>query len=111
VRTNLERILSALHDASPESEMILLTVENPYVVVPGLGAVSTQAVQALNTTLSGVATAHGVRIADGYTPLSTPTEICTLTFMCTQQDIHPNDAGYAALTQAVWAASGYERLG
>jgi lysophospholipase L1-like esterase len=111
VRTNVDSILSALHDASPSSEIILLTVENPYVVVPGLGDVSAQVVQALNATLANVANAHDVRVADGYTPLSTPAEICALTFMCAQGDIHPNDAGYAVLGQAVWAASGYDRLG
>jgi lysophospholipase L1-like esterase len=31
--------------------------------------------------------------------------------MCAQGDIHPNDAGYAVLARAVWAASGYDRLG
>lgn len=111
VRTNVDSTLNALHEASPSSEIILLTVENPYVVVPGLGDVSAQVVQALNATLTSVASAHDVRVADGYTPLSTPAEICALTFMCAQGDIHPNDAGYAVLARAVWAASGYDRLG
>jgi lysophospholipase L1-like esterase len=108
VRTNLDEILDTLNDASSSSEIILLTADNPFVVV--VGEPSSQVVQALNATLTGVAHAHGVRVADGYTALSTPAEICALTFMCTQGDIHPTDAGYAVLADAVWTASGYEQL-
>ena len=33
--------------------------------------------------------------------------ICTLTFICSRDDVHPTDAGYRASAAAVWAASGY----
>jgi lysophospholipase L1-like esterase len=108
VQTNLDRILVALASESPSSEIILLTVGNPFVVA--VGEPSTQVVQALNATLTVVARSHGVRVADGYTPFSTPADICALTFMCSQGDIHPTDAGYAVLAKAVWAASGFDRL-
>ncbi len=109
VGANLTEILTALHAASPKSEIILLTIDNPYVVsIPA----STAIVQALNVTLTGVANAHGARVADGYTPISTPTEVCALTLVCIAplHDIHPNDAGYKVLAQALWAASGYDHL-
>lgn len=49
-------------------------------------------------------------MADGFSPV-TPATVCVLTLICTpQQDIHPSDAGYAMLAQALWAASGYDRL-
>lgn len=108
VRANVDHILSELRAESPSSEIILLTTFNPYIVV--VGAPSASIVQALNATEASVAAEHRVRVADGYTPLSTPAEICALTFMCTQGDIHPNDAGYAVMANALWAASGYAAL-
>jgi lysophospholipase L1-like esterase len=34
--------------------------------------------------------------------------VCTLTFICSKDDVHPTNAGYRAIAAAVWAASGYE---
>jgi hypothetical protein len=59
----------------------------------------------LNAMVAGVASAHGAVLADGISPV-TPATICTLTSVCTPPlyDIHPTDAGYAVLAQALWAA-------
>ena len=41
----------------------------------------------------------------------TPGAICRLTLYCTpEQDIHASDAGYAAIADAFWTASGYGQL-
>jgi len=59
----------------------------------------------MNAMLAGVATAHGAILADGVSPV-TASNICALTFVCSAplHDIHPTDAGYAVLAQALWAA-------
>jgi hypothetical protein len=36
--------------------------------------------------------------------------ICALTPLCSEGDGHPSDAGYRALADVVWAASGYARF-
>ncbi|MGN6675557.1 MAG: SGNH/GDSL hydrolase family protein [Thermomicrobiales bacterium] len=107
VRANLSTTLAALHNAAPSSEIIVLQPYDPYIaLIPAL----TPGVQALNATLAAVATAAQARVADGFSAV-TPATVCTLTLICTpQHDIHPSDAGYAMLAQALWAASGYDRL-
>jgi hypothetical protein len=35
--------------------------------------------------------------------------ICALTFICSEGDAHPTDAGYRAIAAAVWDASGYAK--
>jgi lysophospholipase L1-like esterase len=105
VRANLSAALAEIHAAAPYSEIIVLQPYNPYVaLIPAL----TPGVQALNATLAAVATAARARVADGFSPV-TPATVCVLTLICTpQQDIHPSDAGYQMLAQALWAASGYD---
>jgi lysophospholipase L1-like esterase len=107
VRANLSTTLAALHDAAPSSEIIVLQPYDPYIaLIPAL----TPGVLALNATLADVATTARVRVADGFSAV-TPATACILTLICTpQHDIHPSDAGYAMLAQALWAASGYDRL-
>jgi lysophospholipase L1-like esterase len=105
--TNLGTILAALRAASPSSEIIVLLPYNPYALeLPPSAAV----VGALNATLADVATRYDARVADPTSTFNVAT--CSLTLMCTpQHDIHPSDVGYAQLAAALWAASGYDRLG
>jgi hypothetical protein len=103
--TNLNQILTAIQAAAPGSEIILLSQYDPYVVaIPE----SVPAFQSLNSGLGTVARAHGVRIADGSSAF-TATSLCSLTLFCVAEhpDIHPSDAGYQALAQAVWSASSF----
>ena len=105
---NLDQVLTALHEASPRSEIVVLTQYNPYVAIlpPSIPAFA-----AMNQVLAAVTTAHGARVADGVSPF-TPETICSLSFICTPPlfDVHPTDAGYSALGQAVWTASGFGRV-
>jgi len=72
---------------------------------------------ALNNAESTAAATVGARFANPF-PVFNPhgdeaaetTAICTLTLVCTQHDSHPSDAGYRALADLVWSASGYHRL-
>lgn len=103
--TNLNQILTSIQTAAPSSEIILLSQYDPYVVaIPE----SVPAFQSLNSGLGTVARAHGVRIADGSSAF-TATSLCSLTLFCVAEhpDIHPSDAGYQALAQAVWSASSF----
>ncbi|MGN6755284.1 MAG: hypothetical protein ACTHMJ_02725, partial [Thermomicrobiales bacterium] len=87
--------------------IIVLQPYDPFVaIIPQ----TLPALQALDAALADAATAARARVADGFSAV-TPATVCTLTLICTpQHDIHPSDAGYAMLAQALWAASGYDRL-
>jgi lysophospholipase L1-like esterase len=100
--TNEDEILSALQAASPSSQILVLQEFDPYMVaIPASIPLFAQ----MNAMLADVATAHGAVLADGISPV-TPSNICALTFVCLAplHDIHPTDAGYAVLAQALWAA-------
>ena len=43
------------------------------------------------------------------TPPASEARVCTLTYICRKDDIHPTDAGYRAIAAAVWTASGFGR--
>jgi lysophospholipase L1-like esterase len=99
---NADEILSALQAASPSSQILVLQEFDPYMVaIPASIPLFGQ----MNAMLASVATAHGALLADGVSPVS-PSNLCTLTFVCVPplHDIHPTDAGYAVLAQALWAA-------
>lgn len=101
-QANANLILSALRAASPSSQILVLQEFDPYMTaIPASVPLFAQ----MNEMLASVATAHGAILADGVTPV-TPSNLCTLTFVCVPPlfDIHPTDAGYAVLAQALWAA-------
>jgi hypothetical protein len=100
-RANAGQILSALRAASPSSQILVLQeFYADMLLLPAGVPLFAQ----MNAMLASVATAHGAVLADGVSP-ATPANICTLTFVCTPlHDIHPTDAGYAVLAQALWAA-------
>jgi len=72
-------------------------------------------VAALNTEIAKAATPVAAKVADVAGAFATTTttgspqptnvkRICAWTWMCQRQDIHANDAGYAAMARAVLAA-------
>ncbi|MDB5074890.1 MAG: hypothetical protein JWO42_1069 [Chloroflexi bacterium] len=97
-----DQILTALQAASPSSQILVLQEFDPLMLALPQ---SVAPFQQMNAILATVATAHGVVLADGITPF-TPANLCTLTAVCTPPlyDIHPTDAGYLVLAQALWAA-------
>lgn len=109
---NLAKIIGALRQASPNSEIILMNFYNPYGAVDA--STNTLAV-GVNKALAALAAATGVRVADNLTPFNLtppqPQRVCQLTLFCTSlHDIHPSDAGYVQLAQDAWDASGYAAL-
>jgi lysophospholipase L1-like esterase len=111
VRRNLGLVLTALADASPESELILIAYYNPFALND---PATTAVVQSLNDVVAEVADTHRARIADAFATINAgpqPETLCSLTLMCAPfADLHPSDAGYAAIAEQVWAATGYDRL-
>jgi lysophospholipase L1-like esterase len=110
---NLAVTLGALRVAAPQAQIIVLTPYNPaYVITPASDPLLTVS----NRVIGAVALAGRARVADGFRAINLAlpgrelASVCTFTLMCSQSDIHPSDAGYLRLADALWAASGYARL-
>ncbi len=116
---NVPRILTTLVTAAkPGTRIIVLTYPNPYSV--GTNSVIEQrtnaAVQGLNTIImGGVTAAQSVATARGVTlttvdifPLFAGRAGTLTHILDTEPDIHPTDAGYRVIADAV--ASAYRRL-
>lgn len=121
VKTNLPTILQQLHAAAPNAKIIVLNYYNPFLAEYLLGAKG-QAIAKASETL---ATAFNGEIADAAKTINAPVvdiakaflsnadtpmvttsygslptnvaRICTWTWMCSKQNIHPNDAGYTLM--------------
>ena len=108
-RVRLLSVLSEIRSVSPESEIIVVGAINPNV---GAFEFSDPLFQALNEAQGAAAAAVGGWFADPF-PVFNPqgdvnvetATICALTFVCTNGDTHPNDAGYRALAEVVLTAS------
>ncbi len=59
-----------------------------------------------------VAAEASVKVADSYTAITVSGKTCDYTFLCddTLPDLHPNDAGYALISNLIFHAAGYDRL-
>jgi lysophospholipase L1-like esterase len=112
---NIPRVLTALVTAAtPGTQIIVLTYPNPYSV--GTNSIVEQrtdaAVQALNTIITGaIAAAQPVAVARGVTlttvdlfPLFAGRSGRLTHYLDAESDVHPTDAGYAVIAEAVSAA-------
>jgi lysophospholipase L1-like esterase len=107
-------ILDRLRAAAPSAEIIVMGGWNSRI---DFLAESDPLFQAANTTIAAVAARARARFAD-MVPIFNPrgegprlVAICALTLLCAEGDGHPSDAGYRAMAEAVFEASGYARLG
>jgi len=108
VAVNMGIILSALRDAAPGAEIIVMQYYNPFGD-PTRNFVA----QTLNAALESDATAIRGRLADAFTPFNVApvAPLCDLTLICTAlHDTHASDAGYVVIAEQFRAASGYSRL-
>jgi lysophospholipase L1-like esterase len=112
---NLRLILRELHAAAPNAEIIVTGAWDSFV---GSFAEADPLFQALNAAVAGVAANGRARFADTFPifnpqgdPAAETEAICTLTLLCSEGDSHPSDAGYEAIADIVFDASGYDRLG
>jgi lysophospholipase L1-like esterase len=114
-QNRLNQILHALRPAAPGAEIIVTGDWNTYVPdLPGTDPLW----KALDAAIARTAAGHGARFADPF-PVFNPkgstgaekAAVCRLTLICSRwQDAHPSVAGYRALADVVYAASGYAKL-
>lgn len=89
-------------------DLVLLNYYNPFAkACPS----SVQFVHTLNDHLAHDAALFHIPVVDVYAAFGgdsgMATNICTYTWYCDRQDIHPTTAGYAIIEQAVQTALGY----
>lgn len=109
--SRLSTIVGRLRAAAPKAEIILTGAWNFDVEHP---ARTDPLFRSIDATIARVATAGNARVAKMY-PVFSPVgsharakaRICKFTFVCSQDDLHPTDAGYRAMAAAFLAASGY----
>jgi lysophospholipase L1-like esterase len=112
--SRLTVILDRLRAVVPEAEVIVI---GGWSLGPAPDADVDPLIQALNTAIATVAMQQRAWFADMVPVFNPPgevariTAICTLTLLCAEGDGHPSDAGYRAIAEVVFGASGYGRLG
>jgi hypothetical protein len=112
--------------ADEKAEIVVLTYYNPLLAAWRQGATGQQAasqskalVARLNASIVAAAGAVGAKVADVAGAFATAdgsgspqpvnvARICAWTWMCSQGDIHANDAGYAAMAHVFDLALGLE---
>ncbi|WP_162891285.1 SGNH/GDSL hydrolase family protein [Aeromicrobium sp. A1-2] len=116
---NLHTSLAKIHAAAPDARIVVTNYYNPYLALyftnPALAQQTSGLQMALNSTIATVTAPYGttVDVASAFQSYDTtvvggvPTNvsrICTLTWMCSLNDIHANDDGYALIGATVAAA-------
>ncbi len=89
-------------------DLVMLNYYNPYAkACPNSAAF----IHTLNGHLAADAATFHIPIVDVYTAFggdaNTASKVCTLTWYCSNQDIHPQTAGYQVIATAVEATLGY----
>jgi lysophospholipase L1-like esterase len=122
VSKDLARILVQIRAAAPKVPIVVLTYYNPLLATWNKGAEgrdlatkSQPLLASLNTEITKAGKAAGAKVADVAGAFATTNSsgspqpvnikrICDWTWMCSSNDIHANDAGYAEMAKAVLAA-------
>jgi lysophospholipase L1-like esterase len=109
--SRLSTILGKLRAAAPTAEIIVTGMWSNDLT----GRAETEPLyRSVNATMARAAAGARARFADLLPTFDPPgtvaaarARICAYTFMCSQNDGHPTDAGYRAIAAALLAASGY----
>ena len=129
VTKNMPNIMGKLRAAAPNARIVVANYYNPFLAAwllgstgQGLAKTSVALQEQLNGSIESAAKAVGAPTADVATAFSSTdftdmvkvdpygelplnvARICEWTWMCSQQNIHPNDAGYAVMAETVIAA-------
>ena len=117
----LGQILGQIRAAAPKVPIVLLTYYNPLLaawrqgdegkkvadqsqpLLGGLNVEITRAAKAVGAKVADVAGEFATNDTGGSPQPNNVTRICDWTWMCARNDIHANDAGYAAMAKAVLA--------
>ncbi len=102
VASNYAASLFAIRSVLPTARLILPGFYNPYPSDTPLGAPGDVLVSDLNAVIAGEAAAFGGRYVDFFTPISGHQHELTY---ADYGDVHPNNAGYAALSRAAVPAA------
>ncbi len=127
IRAELPGLLTELRAAAPQAQVVVTNYPDVFLAAwltgpsgQDLARLSLTLVNALNGIYDASATAAGADFADvsdafrtsDFTMVDDPTYgeipanvamICSMTWMCTEQDIHANDDGYALIASVVAA--------
>jgi lysophospholipase L1-like esterase len=105
--SRLDSILRKLRAAAPSADIIVTGAWNPEVD----RFEKTQPLyRSLDTAIRRTATGSRARVANMFAVFNPPTNVrrvCALSYICAKGDPHPNGAGYRAMANAFFAASGY----
>jgi lysophospholipase L1-like esterase len=122
VARELAQILAQLRAAAPKARIVVLTYYNPLLAAwrtgpdgqkfadqsqPLMAALNAEIIKAakpVSAKVADVAGAFATTTTSGSPQPTNVKRICDWTWMCSKRDIHANDAGYAAMAQAVLAA-------
>jgi lysophospholipase L1-like esterase len=109
--SRLRSILAQLRSAAPTAEIIATGAWNFEVDRLARVAFLYRSLDKRIRRAAGRAGAHVANTRAIFNPrgsiAATRKRICALTFVCSQNDPHPRDAGYRAMAKAFFAASGY----
>ncbi len=104
VQNNYTALLTELHSLAPNAAVTLVGYYNPYPAVPGspLAPLAGPAVQLLNAVIAGQAAAFGAKYVDTYAAFQgKESQLTYITDIPSGTNVHPNDAGYAAIGKAI----------
>jgi lysophospholipase L1-like esterase len=122
VATELANIVRQIRTAAPKVPIVLLTYYNPLLgrwvkgaegktlatqsqpLLAALNTEITKAAKPVNAKVADVAGAFATNDTGGSPQPNNVKRICDWTWMCSRDDIHANDQGYAAMARAVLAA-------
>jgi lysophospholipase L1-like esterase len=107
--SRLDSILEQLRSAAPTAEIIVTGAWNPEV---DQFKKTESLYRSLDAAIARTAAASQARVAKMYKVFNPPGNIrrvCALSYICAKGDPHPNDAGYRAMADAFFVASGYPR--
>ena len=107
--SRLDSILEQLRSAAPAAEIIVTGAWNPEV---DQFKMTEPLYRSLDAAIAQTSSASRVRVAKMYAVFNPPgnvRRVCALSYICAMGDPHPNDAGYRAMADAFFAASGYPR--
>lgn len=103
---NIGSILNTVSEKSPESQIIILTVYNPFEGVAGMELFDTMArtkLEELNSGIASAAESSGAEVADVHSAFAGHAVEYT---NISSVDIHPNKAGHAVIYQLLLDITG-----
>jgi lysophospholipase L1-like esterase len=105
--SRLDSILAQLRKAAPTAEIIVTGAWNPEVDRPKLTEPLYRSLDAAIARTSAASRARVARMYPVFNPPGNIRRVCVLSYICSKGDPHPNDAGYRAMADAFFSASGY----